>query len=142
MFEREREDGFDLCSVTGVYRLAKAVPVQDAAVAAAFAKRHGTTPSADWVRDVDNVLSRQRPLVRAHMKAIKRVRDTRLAHIQQLAPETRLPGIAAFEKLLAFAFDFRSLVNEAFLNVHPHPTPERQTGRGQPAARPEDGWSH
>jgi len=39
-----------------------------------------------------------------------------------MAPEGILPSIAAFEELLAFAFDFHSFVNEAFLSVHPHPT--------------------
>jgi hypothetical protein len=56
------------------------------------------------------------------MAVIDRVRNTRLAHIQQMAPEAALPSIAAFEELLAFAFGFHSFVNEAFLNVHSHPT--------------------
>lgn len=56
------------------------------------------------------------------MRAIDRVRNTRLAHIQQMAPDGTLPSIAAFEELLAFAFDFHLFVNEAFLSVHPHPT--------------------
>jgi hypothetical protein len=39
-----------------------------------------------------------------------------------MASDGTLPSIAAFEELLAFAFDFHSFVNEAFLSVHPHPT--------------------
>ncbi len=122
VFEREREGGFELCSVSGVYRLARAVQIQAAAAAGGFVKRYGIIPSEDWVRDVDEVFSRQRPAIQTRMQVIDRVRNTRLAHVQQMAPEGPLPSIAAFEELLTFAFDFHSFVNEAFLNVHSHPT--------------------
>jgi hypothetical protein len=39
-----------------------------------------------------------------------------------MAPDGTLPSIAAFEELLAFAFEFHSFVDEAFLSTHPHPT--------------------
>jgi hypothetical protein len=55
------------------------------------------------------------------MKVIDRVRNTRLAHIQQNAPKAVLPSIAAFEKLLAFAFDFHTFVSEGFYNTQPYP---------------------
>ncbi len=122
VFEREQPGGYELCSVGGVYRLAKVTQIQDNAVAAAFVRRYEVTPSADWVRDVDQVFSRQRPRILDHMRVIDRVRNTRLAHIQQLAPDGTLPSPAAFGELLAFAFDFHSFVNEAFLSVYPHPT--------------------
>jgi len=122
VFEREKPDGYELCSVGGVLRLAKAVQIQNSAAAEAFARRYGVAPSADWVHDIAEVFSRQRPRIRDHMAVIDRVRNTRLAHIQQMAPEAALPSIAAFEELLAFAFSFHSFVNEAFLNVHSHPT--------------------
>lgn len=130
VFEREQPGAYELCSVAGVYRLAKAVPIQDPAAAAAFVKRYGVTPSADWIRDVDQVFSNQRPRIQSHMSAIDRVRNTRLAHIQQMAPEGTLPSIAAFEDLLAFAFNFHSFVNEAFLSVHSHPTLNDQQVEG------------
>jgi hypothetical protein len=122
VFEREQPDGHELCSVAGVLQLAKAVEIQDTSVAAEFVTRYGVTPSADWVRDVDQVFSGQRPRIAAHVRAINRVRNTRLAHIQQMAPEGNLPSIAAFEELLSFAFRFHAFINEAFLSVHPHPT--------------------
>jgi hypothetical protein len=122
VFEREQPGGYELCSVGGVYRLAKAVQIQNNAAAAAFVRRYEVTPSADWVCDVDQVFSHQRPRILDHMQVIDRVRNTRLAHIQQMAPDGTLPSIAAFEELLAFAFDFHAFVNEAFLSVHPHPT--------------------
>ena len=117
----EREGAYELCSVAGVYRLAKAVQIQDSAVAEAFVKRYGVTPSADWNHDVDQVFSHQRRRIQSHLRVINRVRNTRLAHIQQNALEGILPGIAAFEELLAFAVDFHAFVNESFLGVHPHP---------------------
>lgn len=122
VFEREHPDGYELCSVGGVYRLAKAAQIQCNAAAAVFVRRYQVIPSSDWVCDVDQVFSRQRPRILEHMQVIDRVRNTRLAHIQQMAPGGTLPSIAAFEELLAFAFDFHSFVNEAFLSVHPHPT--------------------
>ena len=122
VFEREQSGGYELCSVSGVYRLAKAAQIQDNAVAVAFVRRYQVTSSADWVCDVDQVFSRQRPWILGHMQVIDRVRNTRLAHIQQMVPDGTLPSIAAFEELLAFAFDFHAFVNEAFLSVHPHPT--------------------
>ena len=56
------------------------------------------------------------------MRVIDQVRNTRLTHIQQMAPEATLPSIAAFEELLSFAFHFHSFINEAFLSAHAHPT--------------------
>jgi hypothetical protein len=124
VFEREREGRFELCSVSGVLRLAKAVQIENPRAAVAFSKKYETIPSSDWVHDVDQVFARQRPAIHSLMQAIDRVRDTRLAHLQQRAPEpASLPSIAAFEHLLAFAFDFHSFINEAFLNTHSHPTP-------------------
>jgi hypothetical protein len=131
VFEREQPDGYELCSVGGVFRLAKALPLQNSSVAAEFVRLYGLNASADWVSDVDQVFSSQRPRIAAHMQTIDRVRNTRLAHIQQMAPEGNLPSIAAFEELLSFAFGFHSFINEAFLNVHPHPTlTDRQVETG------------
>ena len=121
VFEREQPGTHELCSVTGVYRLAKEVPVRDTSAASAFAKLYGVTPSADWIHDVDQVLCSQRPRIQRHMSVIDRVRNTRLAHIQQMASDGILPNIAAFEELLAFAVAFHSFINEAFLSVHSHP---------------------
>src|SRR5712692_4758046 len=118
----EREGDHELCSVGGVYRLAKGVQIQDNAVARDFVGRHGVCASADWIHDIDEVFSHKRPWVQSHMHVIDRVRNTRLAHVQQSAPVGILPSIAAFEELLVFAFDFHLFVNEAFLGVHPHPT--------------------
>jgi hypothetical protein len=131
VFEREQSNGYELCSVGGVFRLAKTVPIQNPSVAAEFVRRYGVNASTDWVSDIDQVFSSQRPRIAAHLRAIVRVRNTRLAHIQQMAPDVNLPSIAAFEELLSFAFNFHSFINEAFLNVHPHPTlTDRQVETG------------
>lgn len=121
----EREEGTSkLCSVTGIYRLAKAKPeqIQDIAAARTFVHKYGIANSEDWTRDVDQVFAKLRLLVRRHMKDIDRIRNTQLAHLQQNAPTNGLlPSIAAFEELLAFAFEFHAFVNAAFLNVVAHP---------------------
>jgi len=108
----EREDAHELCSVSGVYRLAKHEQIQDIAAARAFVGKYGITVSEDWTRDVDQVFSAQRSWIRSHMQVIDRVRNTRLAHIQQDAPMSSLPSIAAFEELLAFAFELHAFVVE------------------------------
>lgn len=84
--------------------------------------RYGLTPSVNWIYDVDQLFSHQRPWIKSLMHVIDSVRNTRLAHAQQDAPEGTLPSIAEFEKLLEFALSFHFFVNEAFLSVHPHPT--------------------
>lgn len=117
----EKEAAYELCSVSGVYQLAKQAQIQDIAAARAFVGKYGVSASEAWIKDVDQVFSAQRPRIRRHMQIIDRVRNTRLAHIEQDAPVSILPSIAAFEELLAFAFEFHSFVNEAFLSVHSHP---------------------
>lgn len=117
----ERESAYELCSVSGVYRLAKQVQIRDIAAARAFVGKYGVSPCGDWIKDVDEVFSAQRPRIGSHLQIIDRVRNTRLAHIEQDAPVSTLPSIAAFEELLAFAVEFHAFVNEAFLSVHSHP---------------------
>jgi hypothetical protein len=117
----EREGGYELCSVGGVYRLAKLMQIEDITLAKAFVTKYGVSASDDWIHDVDQIFARQRPRLRNHLQVIDRVRNTRLAHIQQDAPLGALPSVAAFEELLTFAFDFHSFVNGAFLSLHSHP---------------------
>src|SRR5438445_1906338 len=62
----EREVGYELCSVGGVYRLAKAVPIQNSAVARAFVNRYGIASSADWIQDVAQLFAHQRPRIQSH----------------------------------------------------------------------------
>jgi hypothetical protein len=117
----EREGHYGLCSVDGVYQLAKHVQIQDNGVAKTFVEKYGVRASADWIHDVDEVFSRRRSWLKRHMHDIGSVRNTRLAHLQQDAPAGVLPSIAGFEELLVFAFDFHSFVNEAFFVVIAHP---------------------
>lgn len=121
VFEREREGDHQLSSLRGVYRLAKQVEIQNIAAARAFVGKYGISASENWIKDVDRVFSAQRLRIRSHMQIIDHVRNSRLAHIEQDAPVSTLPSIAAFEELLAFAVEFHSFVNEAFLSVHSHP---------------------
>jgi hypothetical protein len=117
----EKEDAYPLCSVSGVYRLAKQEQPQNMTAARAFVSKYGITASEDWTKDVDQVFSAKRPWIRRHMRLIKPVRNTRLAHIQQLASASKLPSIAACKELLAFAFEFYAFVDEAFFNTQSHP---------------------
>jgi hypothetical protein len=147
----EREKSYELCSVGGVYRLAKSAQIQDMAAAQTYVSQYGITASEDWSRDVDQVFAKQEPLIRRYMRVIKGVRDTRLAHLQQHAPmSVSLPSIAAFDELLAFAFEFHVFVNRAFLHVVAHPILEdrriatslltllKKTGVSEPVEKFED----
>jgi len=116
----EREKRHELCSVHGIYRLAKEVPIQDPSAAKTFAARYGVESCGELIRDVDEVFAKQRPIHRKYLRVVDKVRNTRIAHLQQGAPVSSLPSIAAFEDLLAFAVAFHSFVNEAFLNRVSH----------------------
>ncbi len=116
VFERENNHN-RLCSIRGVYQLAKTVQIQDKDVATVFVKRYGVLPTDEWVHDVEHVLSRYRPKIKNLMQKIDPVRNTRLAHNQQSPSEATLPSIAMFEESLAFAFDFYSFINWAFLDL-------------------------
>ena len=117
----EREEQHELCSVSGVYRLAKNAKVDNPLAAATFARAYGAEPSHDWVKDIDHVFARQRPVIAKHLKVVNAVRNTRIAHLQQDPPTRDLPSIAAFEELLAFAGAFHAFVNATFLQTNSHP---------------------
>ena len=121
VFEREREERPKLCSISGIYRLAKEVEIRAPAVANTFARKYGVQACGNWIQDVQVVFANQEPVFRRHLGEVYRVRHTRIAHLQQDAPSGNLPSIDAFEKLLAFAVDFRFFVNDAFLDTSSHP---------------------
>jgi hypothetical protein len=146
----EREGKHELCSVRGVYRLAKHEQIQDITAVGPFVSKYGIPASEDWVQDVTQVFAKQRPWIHSHMQIIDRARNTVLAHMQQDAPRGNLPSIAAFEELLGFAFEFHAFVNAAFLNAAAHPilvyrevatsllTLLRKTGVSEPVEKFED----
>jgi hypothetical protein len=117
----EREKNYELCSVSGVHRLAKEATILRPESVATFTRAYGVEPSGDWVHDVDAVFAKQRPIVGEHLQAVNRARDTRIAHLQQNAPTGDMPSYAAFEALLTFAVAFRSFVSDCFLGTHGHP---------------------
>lgn len=122
----EREDKYELCSVTGVYKLAKQVDIQNISAVQDFIGEHGITASEEWVHDVDRVFSAKRPWIKNGISVINRVRNTRFAHIQQDAVKGPLPSIETFEGLLGFAHAFHAFVNKGFLNTTSHPTLDDQ----------------
>ena len=121
VFEREEEGGFELCSVSGVLRLAKGILIDEIAAAHAFAVDYGVTSQNDWIAEIDEVFARERPVIKRHMPRVTKARNTRIAHLQQGPTSPDLPSIAAFEELLAFAVKFHAFVNRAFLQTNAHP---------------------
>jgi hypothetical protein len=117
----EREKGHELCSVSGVYRLAKAAQIKNPSAAATFARAYGVEPSGEWKEDVAEVFAKHRPIVGKHLKVVDAVRNTRIAHLQQDPLTGDLPSIAAFEELLALAVAFHGFVNDGFLDTSSHP---------------------
>jgi HEPN superfamily AbiU2-like protein len=121
VFEREEEGGYELCSVSGVLRVAKSVPIEEIAAVHAFASRYGAKRQDEWIAEIDDVFAKQRPTIARHMRLVTKARNTRIAHLQQAAPIDNLPSIAAFEELLEFAVRFHAFVNRAFLATSAHP---------------------
>ena len=116
----ERSDNFQLCSIAGVYQLATQVEMVDKGAAHAFVETYGVHVSAEWTHDVEQVFSRQRPWVKQGLRGIRTLRNTRLAHLQQDAPEVMdLPNIAEVEALLTYASNFHVFITSAFCGVVP-----------------------
>jgi hypothetical protein len=121
VFEREEEGGYELCSVSGVLRVAKSVAIDEVAAVHAFASRYGVRQRDEWIVEIDEVFTKQRPMIARHMRLVRKARNTRIAHLQQAAPIDNLPSVAAFEELLTFAVRFHAFVNRAFLQTTAHP---------------------
>jgi hypothetical protein len=121
VFEREEEGGYELCSVSGVWRLAKGTPIEEISAAHVFAEKYGLKRDENWINEIDEVFAKQRPTIRRHLRLVTKARNTRIAHLQQAAPIKNLPSIAAFEELIAFAVHFHAFVNRAFLQTNAHP---------------------
>jgi len=117
----EREKSHELCSVSGIYRLARDTNIKNRSAAATFARAYRIEPSAEWAKDIDQIFARQRPIVAKRLKIVDAVRNTRIAHLQQDPPTGDLPSIAAFEELLTFAVAFHAFVNDGFLDTSSHP---------------------
>jgi len=101
----EREKSHELCSVSGIYRLARDTNIKNRSAAATFARAYRIEPSAEWAKDIDQIFARQRPIVAKHLKIV----------------DADLPSIAAFEELLTFAVAFHAFVNDGFLDTSSHP---------------------
>lgn len=121
VFEREDDGGYELCSVSGVLRLAKDAPIEEMAAVHTFATKYGVQTEGDWRIAVDEVLAKQRPIIASHLGRVTKARNTRIAHLQQAAPIQDLPSIAAFEELIEFAVHFHAFINRAFLQTNAHP---------------------
>lgn len=117
----EREKRHELCSISGIYRLARGATIQNRSAAATFARRYEVEPSDAWANDIDQVFAKQEPVLGKHLRVVNRVRHTRIAHLQQDPPTGDLPSLAAFEDLLRFAVAFHAFVNDGFLSTRSHP---------------------
>lgn len=120
-YEREEEGGHKLCSVSGVLRLAKGLPIEEIGALHAFAAKYGVRPKDSWISEIDEVFAKQRPTIARDMRLVTKARNTRIAHLQQLGGARSLPSIRAFEELHDFAVGFHAFVNRAFLHTNAHP---------------------
>jgi hypothetical protein len=66
VFEREKERGNELCSVSGVLRLAKMIPIEDITALHTFAATYGVEPQDSWVSEIDEVFAKQRSTIARH----------------------------------------------------------------------------
>jgi hypothetical protein len=123
VFERQDEepDSYQLCSVSGVRRLAAAVGPQDRERGRWFSERYGAGRAPEWIDEFDQVRANRGGWVGCRIRKMITVRDTWLAHAQLNAPKPVTPGVQVFDELLAFGVDVHRVINEVFLDTGPHP---------------------
>jgi hypothetical protein len=120
IFEREKPP-YELCSISGLYKLAIKVPIQNSSALHPFLKGKGIETSGNWVRDLTAVLTKQRKVFKRHLRRVTLARNTSIAHLQRNVSPQSLPSIAAFRELLSFGVAFHKFINAALLSVGAHP---------------------
>lgn len=115
IFERGK-DGYGLCSIRGVFSLAKKTDLQHQYALEAFLSAYGVQPSSDWKYDVEQVLKKMRPINKKRLAPISTARNNRMAHLTQGPRNLTLPCIHDLEQLIKFAHDFHVFIAQAFIN--------------------------
>jgi len=114
-----------LCSMKGVWNLAKKVSLKNKDALDEFIKKYDIQSSGDWRADVENVLVKNRDLVRSCMKHTSEARNTRLAHLSQQTKTLTAPPIKEMELLIEFAHDFHLFISRGFLDGSGVQLPDR-----------------
>lgn len=109
-----------LCSITGIFELAKRVTIQDNVAVNRYIEHYGITPSGNWVTDVESAHCKKRKWVKDRIKRIHKVRNMLLAHLQQNASAPQLPSMNEFYELLEYGVRFHEFINDAFLPTTSH----------------------
>ena len=116
----ERETSHHLCSIAGICRLLVAREVRNQAAIDGLARKYSVQPTADWQSDLALIRKQQGTKLRRPIATIRKLRNTRLAHLAAGPTTDVAPSIAAFEALLEFPIDLYSAVRDGFENVSTH----------------------
>ena len=116
----ERETSHPLCSIAGICRLVAERQVRNRSALDALARKYGVEPTCDWQCDLKIVRKRQGAKLRKPISAIRKIRNTRLAHLAAGPTTDVAPSIAAFEDLLEFPIDLYALLRDGFEGISTH----------------------
>lgn len=116
LFERTN-GGAGLCSIRGLLLLAKEVPLTNKRAHYEFVQKYEIKASDDWMTDLEKVLEKQRPELKACLELTSKVRNNRVAHLShpQHQEVHMLPDLNTSEKAIAFAYDFYCFIACGFL---------------------------
>ena len=121
----ENNGRYKLCSLSGIYDLAKGIDIANPNVVCQFVEAYGVAHSADWKVDVEKVLSEQRQKFQPEIDRLKDLRDQKFAHMDQAAADSNIgPSYDSLEKMILFADAFHSFVHEAFIGGYASPVAE------------------
>lgn len=118
LFER-KDEGTGLCSVRGLLSLTEGVPLLNQRAHVQFVEKYGIAPTDDWMKDVVKVLEKAGPIAQKCLSLTKKLRNTRIAHLEQPqreAPPAMLPSIDDCEKIIRLAYDFYLFIACGFLH--------------------------
>ena len=126
----ERKDEKNLFSISGVCGLLNPTWLCAGHAHQKLSSKYGVEQSACWHADL---LKIRKVIARKYGKEIgrlKRIRNSRLAHLENVDIDPWLPSIHVFEQLLIFGIDIHSFIKEGFLNTVPAPIARDSRAKG------------
>lgn len=121
VFERSKK--YNLCSIQGIYKLAKTLPIKSQTSANIYLDYCKFTPSRGWAKDVEDAHKKNLKWVENRINDIIDTRNTFIAHLKQNGPKIILPGMDHYLDLFNYAYMFHKFISRAFLQITPHPIP-------------------
>ena len=116
----ERETSRRLCSIAGICRLVADREVRNKTAIDALARKYTVEPTSDWQGDLTKIRKQQGTRLRRPIAMVRKLRNTRLAHLAAGPITNVAPSVAAFEALLEFPIDLYSALRDGFEDISTH----------------------